>query len=85
MSNSQNEMILTHLANNPINDSIAREQYGCTRLAARINDLREKGFNIETTHKKSINRFGKQCTYAEYKLIPNIVDSGHINIIADKV
>tara|TARA_R110002020_G_scaffold325078_2_gene540698 strand:- start:77 stop:295 length:219 start_codon:yes stop_codon:yes gene_type:complete len=68
MSTSQNKMILSHLKCEPINDSIARDEYGCRRLASRINDLRNQGHKIETISKKSINRFGKKCSYAEYKL-----------------
>tara|TARA_R100000742_G_C4218092_1_gene42619 strand:+ start:391 stop:609 length:219 start_codon:yes stop_codon:yes gene_type:complete len=68
MSTSQNKMILSHLKSEPINDSIAREEYGCRRLASRINDLRNQGYEIETIIRNSINRFGKKCSYAEYKL-----------------
>ena len=65
---TQTEMILSHLQHNSINDTVARKKYGCRRLAARINDLRNSGHNIETSIKKSNNKFGKKCTYAEYYL-----------------
>ena len=42
----------------------ALERWGCFRLAARIGELRQEGYNIIT---KTIKRNGKQ--YAEYRLI----------------
>lgn len=68
MSTSQNEMILCHLKESFINDNIAREEYGCRRLAARISDLRNNGHIIRTINRTTINRFGKKCSFAEYKL-----------------
>lgn len=38
---------------------------GCFRLAARINDLRKQGHNIETKLKKDMN--GRR--YARYELV----------------
>jgi hypothetical protein len=77
MSTSQNKMILDYLKGKSwfsrtprkINTRIARTKFGVERLASRINDLRNQGHEIETISKKSINRFGKKCSYAEYKLI----------------
>jgi len=45
--------ILKHLESGPITAMEALNNYGCFRLAARINDLRMKGHNIhtETTYK----------------------------------
>ena len=76
MSTSQNKMILSYLeskhwfsgSRKVINDNIAREKYGVRRLASRINDLRNQGHDIKTITKKSIKRFGKKCSFAEYKL-----------------
>jgi len=68
MNTSQAEMILSHLKHKPISDTVAREEYGCRRLASRINDLRNNGYSIETVTKKTVNRFGRKCTYAEYYL-----------------
>ena len=39
---------------------------GCFRLAARINDLRNAGYDIETDMKKDSN--GRR--YARYRLVP---------------
>jgi len=39
---------LIHLKKNPITPLQALKRYGCLRLAARINDLRSRGHQIET-------------------------------------
>jgi hypothetical protein len=47
---SQNTIILNHLINRgPLTPIEALKKYGCMRLAARINQLRDKGHNIKTT------------------------------------
>ena len=46
----------------------AEEMYGCTRLAARIKDLRNKGVAIETEIVKGKNRHGETTRYAVYRL-----------------
>lgn len=52
---TQTEMILADLkAGNSISSLEALKRYGCFRLAARINDLRNQGFTIHTTT-KSLN------------------------------
>jgi hypothetical protein len=46
---SQNQQILNHLRNfGSITPIVALRKFGCFRLAARINDLRNQGFPIET-------------------------------------
>lgn len=67
---TQNEMILKHLKDyKMVNQNIARELYGCNRLASRINDLRNNGHNILTETIKTTNRFGVKCSYANYKFL----------------
>jgi len=44
-------------------------EFGITRLAARINELRKAGHHIETIHKTTTNRLGGRCTYAQYALL----------------
>lgn len=76
MSISQNKMILDHLKTKnwftkdtkKINTRIARKKFGVERLASRINDLRNQGYDIETLQKISTNKFGKKVAFAEYKL-----------------
>lgn len=45
---SQCDDILAHLKRGPISAIEALNSYGCFRLAARIKDLREQGYDIET-------------------------------------
>jgi hypothetical protein len=53
---SQATQILQHMKYHKAIDPItALKQYGCFRLAARINDLRNKGHNIKT-HKVTRDR-----------------------------
>ena len=47
----------------------ALREYGCFRLAARINDLRNEGHNIETKTVKFKNRHGESVSVAEYSLV----------------
>lgn len=47
----------------------ALRDFGCYRLASRINDLRREGLNIEKTMETGINKVtGKPVTYARYYL-----------------
>ena len=46
---SQREQILSHLKRRPITPIDALNKYGCFRLAARIQELRDSGHRIETT------------------------------------
>ena len=61
---SQNHAILSHLKRKPITPIEALENYGCFRLAARINDLRGSGHKITTD---IIERGEKR--FAQYRLI----------------
>jgi hypothetical protein len=62
---SQCENILRHLqSGKPINPLQALNQYGCFRLGARIYDLKQSGYNIDSRMIKAEN--GKK--YAEYSM-----------------
>ena len=62
---TQTEMIRAHLeSGREITPSDALQQYGCFRLAARINDLRKAGLPIETITEQ---RDGK--AWAKYRLV----------------
>jgi len=67
--NSQREKVLNHLMNNSLTSMQAFEDYGITRLSAIIFNLRDEGYNINTTMYHGTNRFGNSCVYAEYTLI----------------
>ena len=45
---SQESLILQHLKTKPITAIDALSDYGCFRLAARVHDLRSKGYRIES-------------------------------------
>lgn len=61
---SHSKKILHHLTKSPITALEALNQYGCLRLAARINDLRMEGHHI---HTETIVKDGKR--YAQYHLL----------------
>jgi len=60
---SQNDDILRHLKSRPITPIEALNNYQCFRLAARIYDLKMRGWQITTTE---IDRNGKK--FAMYRL-----------------
>ena len=63
---TQCDAILQHLREHgSITPREALDEYGCFRLAARINELRKAGHDIETMW----TRFGKQ-RWARYRLMP---------------
>ena len=42
---------------------------GVARLASRIHDLKEQGFNITSETKSTKNRYGEKVHFKVYKLI----------------
>lgn len=67
---SQCKIILAWLKQHGyIDRDIAKQICSCERLAARIKDLRNAGFQIETEIKKYINKkTGRPVRYAVYRL-----------------
>ena len=66
---SQDEMIKKHLIKRgSITSWEAIKLYGCTRLSAKIYNLREEGFDIKTDHVTKKNRYGYPVTFANYIL-----------------
>lgn len=66
---SQNDMILDHLKYfGSITSSQAWAIYGCTRLSARISDLRAKGIDIVAERVTKKNRFGEKVSVNQYRL-----------------
>lgn len=55
---TQTERVIKHL----------KEHGSITRLGARIWDLRDLGYDIETQTETSKNRFGDKTSYAKYVL-----------------
>lgn len=66
---TQNEWIKRHLEERgPLTQKDATELYGCTRLAARIADLRATGMRIEKVMVPVPNRYGDIVYVARYSL-----------------
>jgi hypothetical protein len=64
---SQRELIKKHLnKRGSITSWEAIKLYGCTRLSAKIYDLRNEGMKIRTEHVSKKNRYGYMVTFAKY-------------------
>ena len=46
----------------------AYNDFGCTRLSARIKDLRDMGVPIVTIRERGINREGRKISWARYRM-----------------
>lgn len=70
---TQKKVILQHLKRfGSIEPLTALREYGCYRLGARINDLRNDGYNIITEMISSVSRItGRPVHFANYKLVGN--------------
>ena len=61
--------ILVYLRNHKgITSKMAFDLFGETRLAARISELRDMGYSIETVMMEGENRYGDTTRYAFYVL-----------------
>lgn len=66
---TQCERIMRHLEKfGSISTYEAFTEYGITRLASRICDLRQQGIEIKSEFKTSKNRFGEPVSYCVYSL-----------------
>lgn len=64
----QNSKVLDYLMNgNPMTQSTA-DVLSIKRLAARIHDLRARGYIIETKMVTVLNRDGERCKVAQYRM-----------------
>ena len=69
MAMSQCDRILRHLKDHgSITQAQAMEEYGCLRLAARIADLKNRGYCISARTGKGRNRYGETTCFAVYSL-----------------
>lgn len=67
---SQTSAILKHLKEKgSITSMEAFNLYGCTRLSAKIFDLRKDGYIINSEKETVLNRYGNTCVYARYVLL----------------
>lgn len=66
---TQCEKVLRHLRDfGSITTMDAFIEYGITRLASRVYDLRREGHDIEGKFETSLNRYGEKVTYCRYRL-----------------
>ena len=66
------QVILNHLERyGGLTSAEAFNDYGVTRLAAVIHDLRNMGYDIVTQDCMGKTRFGETCKYARYVCGPN--------------
>lgn len=66
---TQCERILRHLRDyGSITQAEAQAEYGVARLAARIDNLRERGHVIRSELVQGRNRYGEKTRYARYTL-----------------
>lgn len=66
---TQMDAIINHLKEHgDITSMQAIKLYGCTRLAAKIYDLRKRGYIIDTITEDGSTRYGTHCQFARYVL-----------------
>lgn len=66
---SQRDLILKYLeSGKSITQIEATEMFGCTRLAARINELRDAGYPIKSKMISSKSRYGVPTSYCQYSI-----------------
>jgi hypothetical protein len=66
----QTDMVLRHLRDcGSISSLEAFREYGITRLAARIHDLRKQGWDIDSADERKTNRYGGTVKFARYILL----------------
>ena len=68
MKDTQEAQVLRHIdTNGSITPMEAIEEYGITRLAARIHDIERHGVIIDREMVYTKNRFGKSVHYMRYR------------------
>ena len=66
---TQCERVLRHLNDNgSITALEAMQEYGIMRLASRISDLKNMGYEIISITETSKNRYGEAVHYSKYML-----------------
>lgn len=66
---TQCEQIIDYLEDHGgITTKDAMEELGVYRLASRIHDLKEEGYEFEKITREELNRYGKKTTFTEYRL-----------------
>lgn len=69
MKTTQNDMILRHLQDySSITTWEAIQEYGVTRLSARISDIKDMGYIITDEWVSTPNRYGEMISFKKYSL-----------------
>lgn len=69
---SQVEIIIDHMkTKGAITALEAMRRYGIGRLAARIADIKKRGYAVRTETVTSVTRLGKKMRYARYTIEPD--------------
>lgn len=76
---NQCQRILQYMRDHPdgITTWEAIREFGCTRLPARIADLRRDGFMISKEIQTSKNRYGDNVSFARYRLEEDHAEQDH--------
>lgn len=70
---NQRNRVLRHLKDHGgLTQIEAMSEYGIARLAARIQELREDGYEITTERVHGKNRYGESTSYARYVLLEEV-------------
>ena len=65
---NQTQAIKEYLeAGNTLTSMEAFEKFGCTRLSAKIFNLRKDGYNIDAIPCTSVTRYGTECRFVMYR------------------
>lgn len=66
---TQHEMILEYMRRfGSIDPQQAYFDIGCMKLATRVSELKDRGYNIVSETVRSKNRWGKRVHYKRYRL-----------------
>lgn len=66
MKGSKARILKYFKSGNSLTSKEAFELFGVTRLAARVKELRDAGYDIRTSMETSENRYGETVRYARY-------------------
>ncbi len=69
MKDTQCQRIIQYMKDyGSITAAEAMSEFGCYRLAARISDLKNEGYEINRVMETGKNRYGDSVSYARYSL-----------------
>jgi len=66
--NSQCDRLLKALRRRPMTTRQIEDRLGIGRPASRVDELRQAGYDIETTLVPVVNRYGERARVARYSL-----------------